>query len=151
MPTTAERELAVRMKLHPVRESISGKRIIMVDDSLVRGTTARILVQLLKEGGAKEVHLRLSAPEILWPCFFGIDIPTREELISNYYSPDEIAELTGADSVQFLSVERLHECLDAPNRHCFACFTGNYPMQVPLSEEERRFEARSREVTADGS
>ena len=151
MPTNAERELAVRMKLHPVRESISGKRISMVDDSLVRGTTARILVQLLKEGGAKEVHLRLSAPEILWPCFFGIDIPTREELISNYYSPNEIAELTGADSVQFLSVERLQECLDAPNRHCFACFTGNYPMQVPLSEEERRFEPRSREVAADGS
>lgn len=143
MPTTAERELAVRMKLHPVREAIAGKRVILVDDSLVRGTTARILVKLLTEAGAIAVHLRLSSPEIMWPCFFGIDIPTRSELISNRLSPEEIAEAIGADTVQFLSVDRLAECVGGGSDFCFACFTGNYPMPVPLSEEERSFDRRT--------
>lgn len=143
MPTTAERELAVRMKLHPVREVISGKRVIMVDDSLVRGTTARILVSLLKEVGAAEVHLRLSSPEIMWPCFFGIDIPTRTELISNRLTPPQIAEAIGADSVRFLSLERLADCVGDSSGFCFACFSGNYPMQVPLTEEELNINSRA--------
>lgn len=137
LPTTGERELAVRMKLHPVRDVIRNKRIILVDDSLVRGTTARNLVKLLKDAGAAEVHLRLCSPEIRWPCFFGIDIPTRQELISNHHDPSSIAELIGADSVRFLPVHRLRETREAPDRFCYACFTGDYPLTVPLPESER--------------
>jgi len=136
MPTSAEREFAVRMKLHPVKSVIEGKRVVLVDDSLVRGTTARILVKLVKEAGAAEVHLRLSSPEIRWPCFFGIDIPTRRELISNRLDSAEIATLIEADSVRFLPMDRLQGCLDNPDSHCFACFTGNYPVDVPLRPDE---------------
>ncbi len=132
MPTTGERQMAVRMKLHPIRDIIRGKRVILVDDSLVRGTTAKILVSLMKDAGATEVHLRLSAPEIRWPCFFGIDIPTREELISNSMTPDEIARAIGADSVRFLSIEQLKRCVGEPHRYCVSCFTGRYPFAVPL-------------------
>lgn len=142
MPTTSERELAVRMKLHPVREVIEGKRVVLVDDSLVRGTTARILVRLIKEAGAAEVHLRLSSPEIRWPCFFGIDIPTRTELISNHLTPDEIARTIGADTVRFLSLELLRESLASPTDFCYACFSGRYPVNVPLTPEELMADSR---------
>ena len=130
MPTTARRELAARMKLHPVREAISGKRIFLLDDSLVRGTTSRIIVSMLKEAGAKEIHLRLSSPEIRFPCYFGIDIPTREELISNRMKPEEIAAYIGADSVRFLPIEGLSECVASPGSYCYACFSGDYPVPV---------------------
>lgn len=136
MPTTAERELVVRMKLHPLRNVISGKRVFLVDDSLVRGTTAKILVKLLKEAGARQVHLRLSSPEIRWPCFFGIDIPTRSELISNHLEPEEIANYVGADSVKFLDLDLLKDTLDDPDTYCYACFSGKYPMRVPILESE---------------
>lgn len=142
MPTTSERELAVRMKLHPVREVIEGKRIVLVDDSLVRGTTARILVRLMKESGAAEVHLRLSSPEIRWPCFFGIDIPTRAELISNHLTPDEVANTIDADSVRFLPIDRLRSCVEAPDDFCYACFSGRYPLEVPLTAEELMADSR---------
>ena len=130
MPTTAQRELAVRMKLHPIKEVIAGKKVILVDDSLVRGTTSKILVKMLKDAGAAEVHLRLSSPELKWPCFFGIDIPTREELISNSKTPEEIAEYIGADSVMFLPVEKLKECVSESNNYCYACFCGDYPVKA---------------------
>lgn len=136
LPTTAQRELAVRMKLHPVREAIRGKRVILVDDSLVRGTTSKILVRLMKEAGAKEVHLRLSSPEITNPCYYGIDIPTREELISNRMDPNEIARYIGADSVQFIPLEKLKECVVHPEDYCFACFSGNYPVQPKKISEQ---------------
>jgi amidophosphoribosyltransferase len=136
MPTTDQRELAVLMKLHPVRESIQGKRVILIDDSLVRGTTSRILVKLVKEAGAREVHLRLSAPEIKWPCFFGIDIPTRQELISNRMRPEDIARHIGADSVGFLDLGRLQECFADPGDFCYACFSGEYPCRVPFISPE---------------
>ncbi len=136
MPTTSERELAVRMKLHPVRDAIRDRRVILVDDSLVRGTTAKILVNLMKEGGASEVHLRLSSPEIRWPCFFGIDIPTRQELISNHLSPSEIAQSIGADTVRFLSLDLLKQSVDDADNYCTSCFSGRYPVPVPLTEEE---------------
>jgi amidophosphoribosyltransferase len=136
LPTTAERELAVRMKLHPVQPAIEGRRVIMVDDSLVRGTTAINLVKLVREAGAKEVHLRLSSPELKWPCFFGIDIPTRKELISNRMSPDQIARHIGADSVEFLPLDALNRCVGETDGFCDACFCGNYPVYVdPLLEE----------------
>lgn len=130
LPTTAERELAVRMKLHPVRPVIEGKRVVLIDDSLVRGTTAGILVKLIREAGAKEVHLRLGSPELKWPCFFGIDIPTRKELISNSLSPERLAEHTGADSVRFMSLDILKSCVSEADGFCYACFSGEYPIQV---------------------
>jgi amidophosphoribosyltransferase len=136
MPTPDERELAVRMKLHPVRDVLQGKRVVLVDDSLVRGTTGRIIVKLIREAGAKEVHLRLSAPEIKWPCFFGIDIPTRRELISNRMSPEDIARHINADSVSFLAESRLRDCLPDPGGYCYACFNGDYPCKVPDIKEE---------------
>ncbi|MDR1894351.1 MAG: amidophosphoribosyltransferase [Spirochaetales bacterium] len=131
MPTTTQRELAVRMKLHPVKEIIRGREIFLVDDSLVRGTTSKILVSLLKESGAKAVHLRLSSPEIKWPCYFGIDIPTRSELISNSLSPDEIAATTGAATVRFIPLESLKACVSLPQAYCTGCFNGDYPSPPP--------------------
>lgn len=129
-PTTYQREFGVRMKLHPIREVIKDKRITLVDDSLVRGTTSKTIVKLIKENGAREVHLRLSAPEIRFPCYFGIDIPTREELISCHMNPEEIARFIGADSVKFLSIEQLEQCVDNPKDFCYACFSGHYPIKI---------------------
>jgi amidophosphoribosyltransferase len=129
-PTREMREFGVRMKLHPIKKAISGKRITLIDDSIVRGTTSSILVRLLRESGAKEVHMRLSSPEIKHPCFFGIDIPTREELISNAMTPAQIADHIGADSVSFLPISSLRECVDNPDDFCYACFNGDYPVQV---------------------
>jgi len=135
LPTKSARELAVRMKLHPVKHVIEGRSVILVDDSLVRGTTARSLVRLVREAGAREVHLRLCSPEIRWPCFFGIDIPTRGELISNHLSNAQIAEYIDADSVRFLSIESLRGCLENHKDFCYACFSGNYPIKVPLGPD----------------
>lgn len=132
LPTRAEREFAVRMKLHPVPEIVGGKRIVLVDDSLVRGTTSRLIVGLLKEAGAKEVHLRLSAPELRAPCVYGIDIPNRAELISNRLTPDQIAEHIGADSVRFLPVSLLRTELKEPSEYCYACFDENYPCPLKI-------------------
>ena len=136
LPTTNQREFAVRMKLHPVRAVIEGKRVILIDDSLVRGTTSKTLVKLIKEAGAKEVHLRLTSPEIKWPCYYGIDIPTRKELISNSMTPEEIAEYIGADSVVFLPIAELERCVEKANDYCFACFSGRYPTPVRNRLEE---------------
>ncbi len=130
MPTKEQRELMVRMKLNPVKEVVKDKKIILVDDSLVRGTTSKLIVKMLREAGAREVHIRLSSPEIKNPCYFGIDIPTREELISNHMSPQQIADHIGADSVFFLPVDKLRECLSNPDDFCYACFTGNYPVKI---------------------
>ncbi len=124
------------MKLHPIREIIRDKRILLVDDSLVRGTTSKTIVKLLKENGAREVHLRLSAPEIRFPCYFGIDIPTREELISCHMNPEEIARFIGADSVKFLLIEHLKQCVDNPKDFCYACFSGCYPVEVKQNSSE---------------
>ncbi len=136
MPTSAQREFVVRMKLHPVKSVIEGKRVVLIDDSLVRGTTSRTLVKLIKDAGAREVHLRLTSPELKWPCYFGIDIPTRKELISNSMSPERIAEHIGADSVVFLSIERLKECVGSSAKYCFACFSGEYPIAVRDRRDE---------------
>jgi amidophosphoribosyltransferase len=137
-PTPAMREFGVRMKLHPVREAINGKRVIVIDDSLVRGTTSRQIVKLLREAGAREVHMRLCSPPLRFPCFFGIDIPTSQELISNRLDPDGISREIEADSVRFLSVESLRECIPGPGNYCYACFTGGYPIPVkdaPISNK----------------
>jgi amidophosphoribosyltransferase len=129
-PTAASREFGVRMKLHPVREAIQGKRVVVVDDSLVRGTTSRQIVKLLRDGGAREVHLRLSSPPIRHPCFFGIDIPTPKELIANRLDMEGIVRELGADSVRYLPLEALRECVPDPQEYCNACFSGIYPIAV---------------------
>ena len=135
MPTQAQRELAVRMKLHPVRDVLEGRRVVLVDDSLVRGTTSRNIVRLIREAGVKEVHLRLSSPEIKWPCFFGIDVPTREELIANRMDGEAISRYINTDSVRFLEEPLLRSCLPDPADFCYACFNGDYPCKVSLNKE----------------
>ncbi len=137
-PTPALRELGVRMKLHPVRQAIAGRRVTVIDDSLVRGTTSRQMVRLLREAGAREVHLRLSSPPLRFPCFFGIDIPTREELIANRLDVDGIAREVGADSVRFLSLEALRGCVERPEDYCTACFSGEYPCPVRDTPVQRK-------------
>ncbi len=127
MPTKAQRELAVRLKLHAVPHVVGGKHVVMIDDSLVRGTTSRIIVGLLREAGAKSVHLRLAAPELKWPCYYGIDIPNRDQLISNRLGPEDIAREVGADSVRFLAQDRLLEAIGGAGGYCCACFDGKHP------------------------
>lgn len=127
-PGQNKRKESVRIKLNPIKSIIKGKSLAVVDDSLVRGTTATKIVGMLREAGAKEVHLFLSSPEIISSCYYGIDTPTKEELISSKNNPEEIAKIIGADSVTFLKVEALKECLSDPDNYCYACFNGNYPI-----------------------
>ncbi len=142
-PTQELREQGVRMKLSPVRGVIEGKRVVMVDDSIVRGTTSRRIVDLLKDAGAAEVHVRIASPPLKYPCFYGIDIQTREELIAANHSVDEIRQIIGADSLSFLSEEGLVDAiglnLDAPYQGlCMAYFNGDYPTPLFDYEEEYR-------------
>ena len=134
-PSQALREQGVKMKLSPVRGVIEGKRVIMVDDSIVRGTTSRRIVRMLKEAGAKEVHVVISSPPITNPCFYGIDTSTREELIASQLSIEEIKEMIEADSLTFLSPEGMVEAIGRPfedetGGQCLACFTGKYPTEI---------------------
>jgi amidophosphoribosyltransferase len=134
-PSQSLREQGVKMKLSPVRGVVEGKRVIMVDDSIVRGTTSRRIVKMLKEAGATEVHVVISSPPIQNPCFYGIDTSTREELIASNHSVEEIRELIGADSLTFLSVEGMLEAIgrNEPGEtrgQCLACFTGRYPTEI---------------------
>lgn len=131
-PTQELRELGVRMKLNPLRDNIEGKSIVLVDDSIVRGTTMRQIVRLLKDAGAKEVHVRINSPEVVWPCFYGIDTDTQDQLISATKSVEEIRQHIDADSLAFLSVEGLLECVPKVG-YCLSCFTGEYPVAIPES------------------
>jgi amidophosphoribosyltransferase len=138
-PTQAERSTNVRRKLNPLRENIVGKRLVVVDDSIVRGTTPRAMVTMLREAGAREVHLRISSPPFKWPCFFGIDTPDRSELLAATMSRTEMAEYLNVDSLDYLTIEHLFEAVNAPGAgFCDACMTGNYPVPVPPSDEVRR-------------
>ena len=130
-PTQGAREVAVKLKLNVLKSAVQGKRVIMVDDSIVRGTTSGRIVKLLRDAGAKEVHVRISAPAFKWPCFFGTDIPDRDLLIANNHTTEETRKIINADSLEYLSLENLHNI--APNSSCGfcdACFTGNYPVEV---------------------
>jgi amidophosphoribosyltransferase len=134
-PSQELREQGVKMKLSPVRGVVEGKRVVMVDDSIVRGTTSRRIVQMLREAGATEVHVRISSPPIKNPCFYGIDTSSTEELIASTKSVEEIREIIGADSLSFLSPEGMVKGIDRPfddeNRgQCLACFTGTYPTEI---------------------
>lgn len=137
-PDQGKREMSVRIKLNAMRNAIEGKRVIMVDDSIVRGTTSKRIVQLLRDAGATEVHLKISSPPVKWPCYFGIDTPSRKHLTAACHTVDEIKEMIGADSLSYLSIEGLISTpVGSKCGFCRACFDGNYPMQVP--EEGNKF------------
>jgi amidophosphoribosyltransferase len=129
-PQQAGRDSSVRVKFNPVREVLAGKRIVLVDDSIVRGTTSRKLVRMLRRNGAAEVHFRIGSPPVTHPCFYGIDTPSRRELIAALKTVEEIREFLGADSVGYLSLEGLLACEKDPENYCRACFTGQYPLEV---------------------
>ena len=140
LPTQAQREAAVNIKLNVLKSSVAGKRVVMIDDSIVRGTTCANIIRALKEAGAKEVHMRVSSPPFLWPCYFGTDIPSRDCLMAVKYSIEEIRQKIGADSLGYLSVEGLKEATKLLNcDYCQACFTGKYPMEVPLTVDEAEY------------
>ncbi|WP_254864841.1 amidophosphoribosyltransferase [Halovivax gelatinilyticus] len=138
MPTQGERERAVRLKLNPIKSTVENKTVTLIDDSIVRGTTSTQLVDLLKDCGAKEVHLRIGAPPIVAPCYMGIDMATREELIASDKSVPEIAETIGADSVSYLSTNTVAEALEtARDDLCLGCVTGEYPYDIEGEETDR--------------
>ncbi|MEW9110985.1 amidophosphoribosyltransferase [Cytobacillus gottheilii] len=129
-PSQSLREQGVKMKLSPVRGVVEGKRVVMVDDSIVRGTTSRRIVAMLKEAGATEVHVVISSPPIKNPCFYGIDTSTKEELIAGNHNVEEIREIIGADTLTFLSVEGMVKAVGRKDGQCLACFTGQYPTEI---------------------
>ncbi len=134
-PTQANRDLGVKLKLNPVRSLIAGKRVVLVDDSIIRGTTSRQIVRLVREAGAREVHVRISCPPTISPCFYGIDTPTRRELIAATHTIEEIRQYIEADTLGYLSLEGLREAAgDCDDRYCLACYTSKYPtaVQEPL-------------------
>ena len=142
-PSQTIRQLGIRLKLNPLREIIEGKRIIVVDDSIVRGNTQRALVRMLREAGALEIHVRISSPPVKWPCFYGIDFATRAELIASGLEVEEIRRSIGADSLAYVSEEGLVEATRVPEEKlCTACFSGKYPIAIPtdMSEGKMRLE-----------
>lgn len=143
-PGQKQREDLVRIKLNVVKETIENKRVVLIDDSIVRGTTCARIIKILREAGAKEVHMRVTAPPFLNPCYYGTDIDSRENLIAVKHSVDEIAKLTDADSLGYLRIDRLPLLLGDENscEYCSACFSGEYPTRIPEKMEKYRFEKR---------
>ena len=133
-PKQAQRESSVKVKLNILKEAVAGKRVVMIDDSIVRGTTSARIVSLLKNSGAKEVHVRISSPPFKHPCYFGTDIPSEDQLIATGKTVDEICKIIGADSLGYLEVDRLSEMICGGTGFCDACFTGNYPMDPPTRD-----------------
>jgi amidophosphoribosyltransferase len=130
-PSQAIRNFGVKLKLNPVRGLMEGKRVILVDDSIVRGTTSRKIVRMVREAGAKEVHVRISCPPTISPCYYGVDTPTREELIASSNSPEEICRFLGADSLGYISLAGLRKSVnDTKGNFCTSCYTGNYPTDL---------------------
>jgi len=128
-PTQEVRDLKVKMKLSPIKHKIEGKKLIVIDDSIVRGTTSKRIVRMLKEAGAKEVHMRIASPATTGPCYYGVDTPTKEELIASKMSIDEICKYIEADSLAYLSIDGIIRAIkDKKENYCFACFDGNYPI-----------------------
>lgn len=137
-PTQELRAMGVRLKLNPLKDVIEGKRIVVVDDSIVRGTTMVQLVRMLRQAGAKEIHIRINCPEDVWPCFYGVDTGEQSQLISATKSVEEVCEFIGADTLAFLSVDALLECVPEGG-YCTACFTGEYPVAIPESFGRDKF------------
>ena len=147
-PSQQMRALGVRMKLNPLRENITGKRLVVVDDSIVRGTTQRQLVSMLREAGAAEVHLRISSPPVKWPCFYGIDTGTRSELLAANLSIEEIRTYLDVDSLAYITLDRLIDATGAPGAgFCHACFSGEYPVPVPVEVSKTALEGASGQRT----
>ena len=138
-PKQSSRESSVRVKLNVIPEVVKGKRIVMVDDSIVRGTTCANIIKMLKKAGATEVHVRISSPPFLHPCYFGTDVPSNEQLIAHSHTPEQIRDMIGADSLGYMEIEKLKNMV-GDLHFCDACFTGNYPMEVPGEDISQAFE-----------
>ncbi len=151
-PSQTLRQLGIRLKLNPLRDVIAGKRLVVVDDSIVRGNTQRALVRMLREAGATEIHVRISSPPVKWPCFYGIDFASRAELIATGLTTDEICRSIGADSLGYVSLEGLVDATEVGmDKLCRACFDGVYPVELPLSERIGRPSAdEGNRTDADG-
>jgi len=152
-PSQTLRQLGIRLKLNPLKEEIAGKKLVVVDDSIVRGNTQRAIVRMLREAGAAEVHVRISSPPVIWPCFYGIDFATRAELIATGLSVDEICTSIGADSLGYVSLEGLTAATTvAEDRLCRACFDGKYPVELPAEDQigKHVLEGIAKAVEADG-
>ena len=140
-PEQEMRETAVRLKLNPLRHNVSGKRLVMIDDSIVRGTTSRQIVTSLRMAGAAEVHLRICSPPVAYSCHFGIDTPNKELLLGAVNTVEQIRKAIGADSLGYLSIDGLVKSTGKPAEHfCLACFNGNYPMEVPKAGNKNIFD-----------
>ncbi len=140
-PEQNERLDKIRIKLSPIKNVIDGKRVVLIDDSIVRGTTSKRIVKLLRDAGAKEIHMRISAPPFLHPCYYGTDIDSEENLIACHHSMEEIADMIGVDSLGYLEVEKLSKLIDN-NEYCAACFNGEYPTKIPTDLRKDRFEGK---------
>lgn len=140
-PGQNERLDKVRIKLSPVKNVTDGKRIVLIDDSIVRGTTSKRIVKLLREAGAKEIHMRISAPPFQHPCYYGTDIDSKENLIACHHKMEEIAEIIGADTLGYLPIEKLDQLIDSKD-YCAACFNGEYPTKIPADLRKDRFERK---------
>ena len=141
-PTQEDRETGVNIKLSPIRAVVEGKRIVLIDDSIVRGTTCRRIIRMLREAGAAEIHMRVSAPPFIAPCYYGTDIDSAENLIANRHSAQEIAEIIGVDSLGYLSLEHASMLTGEDTGFCTACFSGCYPTRIPTNGEKNRFEQK---------
>jgi amidophosphoribosyltransferase len=141
-PDQAMRENGIKLKFNPMPDVLAGRRVVVVDDSIVRGTTTRKIVEMLRGAGATEVHLRISSPPIVSPCFYGIDMATKDEMIAADQSVEQIRQHLGADSLAYLSLEGLEAATGhGEDRYCRACLTGRYPTIVPIAADKDRFEA----------
>jgi amidophosphoribosyltransferase len=141
-PDQRLRDVGVRLKFNPLSDIVGGKRLVVVDDSIVRGTTTPKVINLLRKAGVKEIHLRICSPPIRYPCFFGVDMATRWELIAAHKSIPEIRDMVGADSLGYLSIEGLIKAIGlSGDKFCLACFTGDYPIPVQLEMDKLELEA----------
>ncbi len=143
-PTQSMRQLGIRLKLNPLPSVIAGKRLVVIDDSIVRGNTSKKLVEMLRDAGAAEVHLRIVSPEVLWPCFYGIDTDTRDQLIAANMTNAEMCAFIGADSLAFITIGGLRDSISANhNGFCEACFSGEYPVAVPACASKKSFSTKA--------
>lgn len=136
-PTQRQRETGVSLKLNPIRSAVEGKRIVLIDDSIVRGTTCRHIIDLLRSAGAREIHMRVSAPPFIAPCYYGTDIDSADDLIANRHTTEEIARIIGVDSLGYLSIEHVRLLTGEDNGFCTACFGGGYPTAIPQGGKSR--------------
>jgi amidophosphoribosyltransferase len=137
-PQQSIRHFGVRVKLNPVRSVIEGRKVVLVDDSIIRGTTSRKIVRMVRDAGAAEVHLRITSPPTRWPCRYGIDTPTREELIASAHDPEWIRSFVEADSLAYLSLEGMLRCLSGPaDTYCTACWSGEYPAPIDAGQSRQ--------------